>query len=96
MERRKTLREVPPPGQGVTFNVQGETQRYFGILNDVSENGMGISLEHYFEAGTILEIILEEDEQETYFIGEVKWCGPDEWLEGSYHLGVFVNVKLVT
>ena len=95
-ERRKQARKELPPGQGLTFFVQGEPQRYLGIVDDVCDEGMGISVEGSFSVGTMLELILEEDEQETYFIGEIKWCEPDEWLPGSYHLGVVTRIKLVT
>jgi len=95
-ERREKVRVSPEEAQGVAFFVQGETLRHFGLINDISEGGIGISVENNFAPGTILEITIEEDEQETYLIGEVRWCKADEWLEGSYHLGIATQIKLVT
>lgn len=95
-ERRKQSERAVPPGQGVTFFVQGEEQRHLGIVNDICPDGMGISVEVRFSPGILLEIILEEEEQETYLLGEVKWCEPDAWLDDSYHLGVATRIKLET
>lgn len=80
----------------MTFFIQDEEHRHLGIVDDICDEGMGISVESYFAPGTMLEITLVEDEQESYFIGEVKWCQPDEWLEGSYHLGIVTRIKMVT
>ena len=85
-----------PPGHGLTFFVQGETHRYLGIVNDISDDGMGVTVGKSFEPGTVLEFVLEEDEQESYFIGEVMWCKPDQWLEDTYHMGVATRAKVVT
>ena len=95
-ERRAQVRKVPMAGQGVTFFVQGEMLRHIALVNDISDGGIGVSVDRFFAPGTMLEITLEEDEQETYFIGEVRWCRPDEWLEGTYHMGVVTQIKLVT
>jgi len=95
-EREKQEQRSLPPGQGVSFFIQGESERLFGIVDDVRGEEMGLTVEGYFAPGVMLEVTLEEDEQETYFIGEVKWCEPDEWLEGTYHMGVVTRIKMVT
>lgn len=80
----------------MTFSVQDEAERHLAIIDDFCDDGMGLSVERCFAPGTGVEIVLEEEEQETYFIGEVKWCEPDIWLEGTFHLGVATRIKLVT
>ncbi|MDH4320773.1 MAG: PilZ domain-containing protein [Desulfobulbaceae bacterium] len=95
-ERRKQARKGVAAGQGLTFFVQGKEERHIGIIDDVCDEGLGIAVEGCLAPGTMLEIIIEEDEQETYLVGEVKWCEPDEWLEGSFHMGVATRAKMVT
>lgn len=95
----KTREEVSkqlPPGHGVTFFVQGREVRHLGIVDEISDQGMGISVEVRIEPGTILEIVLEEDESETYLLGEVIRCETDPWLEGTFHLEVDTRIKIVT
>ena len=95
-ERRRQVRRVSDTGQGVAFSIQGEAVQHNGLVNDISDGGIGLTADICVVPGTILEITIEEDEQETYLIGEVRWCAPDEWLEGTYHMGVATQIKLVT
>lgn len=95
-ERRKQVRKEVAAGQGLTFFVPGDGERHLGIIDDICDDGLGIAVEGCFTPGTMLEIVIEEDEQETYLVGEVRWCEPDEWLEGSYHLGVATRARMVT
>jgi len=93
-ERRKELRRRLPAGQGVSFFIQGKEERLVGIVDDICDDGMGITVDGCLAIGTVLEIILDDEEVETYLIGEVKWCDPDEWLEGTFHMGVAIHGKL--
>lgn len=90
------IRKQLPPGHGVTFFVQGQDLRHLGIVDEISERGMGISVEVWIEPGTILEIVLEAEESETYLLGEVMWCESDPWLQGTFHMGIDTRFQVVT
>lgn len=86
IEKRRQPRKTPPVMMGLTFALRGRRDRYVGVINDISKNGIGISTNAGFTPGTLLELFLEESN--TYMVGEVRWCAPDDFLTQTYHIGV--------
>ena len=93
MERRATVRETSQAGQGIRFSSQGERERHLGAVVDISENGIGISASTHFPPGTILEVELEDERQDAYLIGEVRWCAADKLFANTYTLGILTHVR---
>lgn len=72
---------------GASFSPVGKTESYFGLINDISREGLGIASAVPFPPGTLLDIFPCEDKK-NHFVGEVRWCIPDEWDIEVYHLGI--------
>lgn len=80
-------------GQGIRFSSQGERERHLGAVIDISEKGIGISASTRFPRGTILEVELEDERQNSYLIGEVRWCAADRQFQDTYNIGVLTHIR---
>ena len=94
-EKRKHVRKYLKTMVGVMFSPTGMGEKYLGLVDNVSSDGVGITSDVRVTPGTLLEIMLNKVEEEgsrvgreRSFFGEVRWCSPGDWDIGVYHFGV--------
>jgi hypothetical protein len=92
-EKRKWFRHNVESAVGVNFSIHGQRRELAGMLNDKSEQGIGIATTEIIAPGTMLDITLiaqidEDIEEEQHFTGEVRWCRPSDFISGTYLLGI--------
>lgn len=86
-DRRCHRRNNPQSLIGASISPVGKKENYFGLINDISREGLGITSAVPFPPGTLLDIFPGEDKK-NHFVGEVRWCIPDEWDMEVYQLGI--------
>jgi Tfp pilus assembly protein PilZ len=92
-ERRKHSRNTPRTLIRITFSPVDDSQQFLGLINDVSNNGIGISSPSRFLAGTILDVTINDRPDKgplkaNHVVGKVCWCAPDAATGDTFNIGV--------
>jgi hypothetical protein len=72
-ERRRSPR-WPFPGTVELHPTDGTTDQWFATCRNVSETGLGMCCDRFFDVGTVLEIAIHVPERTLYGRGIVGYC----------------------
>jgi len=93
LERRKYIRSRPDSLIKASISPVGEENEFWGVVNNMSSHGLGISIIVGIEPETLLDITLARKPKNnmwelSHFTGKVRWCLADPKTKGSYVIGI--------